>query len=133
MNQKQILFLTVLLTALVFLGNGCAAFREFFSTPGLENQSQQKKEQKKRKQKSGYESRRYNRDPLDALFLTDRQKSEDWSKNSNLNDAEKAALRNALDPEDDATRHAIDQIYRENEKRRKKRQDDIFGPNPFRN
>ena len=34
---------------------------------------------------------------------------------------------------DDATRHAIDQIYRENEKRRKKRQDDIFGPNPFRN
>ena len=123
-----------MLFAVLFLGgSGCAQFRELFSDPGAEVRRSEKKQLRKKKSESEYKSHRYNRDPLDALFLTDPQKSVDWSKNSNLNDAEKAALRNALDPEDDATRHAIDQIYRENEKRRKKRQDDIFGPNPFRN
>ena len=87
----------------------------------------------KKQNKSGYQSRRYSRDPLDSLFLSDPQKKENWSKNSNLTDEEKAALRNSLDPESSSTRQVIDQIYRDNERKRKKRQDEVFGPSPFRN
>lgn len=110
---------------MLFFGNGCAQFRELFSDPGSQKRAAERK--KAQKKKSGYQSRRYNRDPLDDLLFTDRRKKEDWSKNPNLSEAEKRALRNSLDPEDDAVRKEIDRIYLENERRRVRRQNDIFG------
>ena len=130
---KKSAILFGLLAVVMFLGNGCAAFRELFSDPGAEKRRATRKAAVKKQNKSGYQSRRYSRDPLDSLFRTAPDKREDWSKNSNLTDAEKAALRNSLDPEEDATRQVIDQVYRENERKRKKRQDEVFGPSPFRN
>ena len=130
---KKSAILFGLLAVVMFLGNGCAAFRELFSDPGAEKRRTTRKAAVKKQNKSGYQSRRYSRDPLDSLFRTAPDKREDWSKNSNLTDAEKAALRNSLDPEEDATRQVIDQVYRDNERKRKKRQDDVFGPSPFRN
>jgi hypothetical protein len=126
------LFFAVL-AAVVFLGTGCAGFRELFSDPGTEKKRAVRKAAKEKRKKSELRSRRYSRDPLDSLFFTDRQKRENWSKNSNLTDAEKAALRYTFDPDDTTTRQEIDRIYRESEKKRKKRQDEVFGPNPFRN
>ena len=38
----------------------------------------------------------------------------------------------ALTPEDDVTRREIDRVYYESEKKRRKRQDEVFGPSPFR-
>ena len=91
----------------------------------------ERKRQKKKKQ-SEYQSRRYNRDPLDSLIFRDRTKSEDWQNNSNLTEAEKRAFKNSLSPDEAATRREIDRIYYENEQKRKKRQDNVFGPSPFR-
>ncbi len=110
----------------VFLGGGCAEFRELFSTPPS-GKSSQKKSAKKKKKTSEYQSRRYNRDPLDALIFRDRAQGEDWSKNSNLSDAEKRALKNSLDPDDISTRREIDRIYYENEKKRQKRKESVWG------
>ena len=130
---KKSAILFGLLAVVMFLGNGCAAFRELFSDPGAEKRRTTRKAAVKKQNKSGYQSRRYSREPLDSLFLSDPQKKENWSKNSNLTDEEKAALRNSLDPESSSTRQVIDQIYRDNERKRKKRQDEVFGPSPFRN
>lgn len=129
MTSGKIIFFAVL-AAIVFLGNGCAGFRELFSTPPAGKSSEKKAA--KRKKQSEYQSGRYSRDPLDALIFRDRTKGEDWQNNSNLTDAEKRALKNSLSPEDDATRKEVDRIYYENEKKRKKRQEDVFGPSPFR-
>ena len=132
LNSRQIIFGAVI-AAVVFLGTGCAGFRELFSDPGVEKKRVEKrKAAQKKKSSSEYKSRRYNRDPLDDLLFTDRKKSEKWSENSNLTDAEKAAVRNSLDPENDVTRREIDRIYYESEQKRKKRQDSVFGTSPFR-
>ena len=133
MSLKGTFLFVALLSAVLFLGNGCAAFRELFSTPSPSASRTEKVKSSKSKKSGEFQSRRYSRDPLDSLFFTDRRKREEWSKNSNLTDNEKAALRHTLDPDDDTTRREIDRIYRDNERKRKKRQDDIFGPNPFRN
>ena len=133
MKNKSVLLRSAAaaLIMLLFCG-GCAEFREFFSEePPAKKKSVQSKKRKSSKE-SEYKSRRYSRDPLDSLLFSAPEKSENWSKNSNLNDSEKAALRNALNPEEDATRRAIDRVYRENELKRKKRQESVFGPNPFR-
>ena len=132
MKKRTAIIFTFLVLAL-FLGNGCAAFRELFSDPGTEKRRTTGKKSADKKKRSEYQSRRYSRDPLDSLFFTDREKSENWSKNSNLTEAERAAARNALNPEENTTRQVIDQVYRENERKRKKRQDEVFGPSPFRN
>ena len=124
---KKSAILFGLLAVVMFLGNGCAAFRELFSDPGAEKRRTTRKAAVKKQNKSGYQSRRYSRDPLDSLFLSDPQKKENWSKNSNLTEAEKRALRNAMDPDDDFTRKQIDKIYLENERKRTKRQNDVFG------
>ena len=132
LNSRQIVFGAVI-AAVVFLGTGCAGFRELFSDPGVEKKrTEKRKAAQKKKASSDYKSSRYNRDPLDDLLFTDRKKSEKWSENSNLTDAEKAAVRNALDPENDVTRREIDRIYYESEQKRKKRQDSVFGKSPFR-
>ena len=123
------LFFAVL-AAVVFLGTGCAGFRELFSTPPAGSSSGKKTA--KKKPRSEYQSRRYNRDPLDSLIFRDRTKGEDWQNNSNLSEAEKRAFKNSLSPDEAATRREIDRIYYENEQKRKKRQDSVFGPSPFR-
>ena len=123
--KKTLLFLT-LSGVLLFLGNGCSGFRELFSDPGAETRRAEKRRQKKQEKKT-FQSSRYNRNPLDDIFMQDPQRREDWSKNPNLTEAEKRALRNAADPDDDFTRKQIDDIYRSNGKRRVKRQNDIFG------
>lgn len=132
MKKLQVLF-WAFLCLLLFLGNGCAGFRELFSDPGAEKRRAEKRQQRKSDAKKSLQSSRYNRDPLDDIFMRDPKQRENWSKNSNLTDEEKAALRNSLDPESSSTRQVIDQIYRDNERKRKKRQDEVFGPSPFRN
>lgn len=129
-TMKKILFCGAFVL-LLFQGSGCSSFRDFFSDKSLGGGSSAQSKKKAAK-KSEYKSRRYSRDPLDSLLFSDPRKSEDWSKNPNLNDAEKAALRNALNPETDVTRREIDSFYRDAEVKRKKRQDSIFGPSPFR-
>lgn len=132
MKNKSALFRAAVLMVLLLCG-GCAEFRAFFSEePPVKKKSAEKSQKRKSSKNSEYKSRRYTRDPLDSLLFSDRTKTENWSKNSNLNDSEKAALRNALDPEDSATRHEIDRVYRESELKRKKRQESVFGPSPFR-
>ena len=117
---------------LFLAGSGCAQFRELFSDSGAEVGRAERKRLRKKKSESEYKSRRYNRDPLDALLFTDRKKSENWQKNSNLTEAEQRAAGYALTPEDDVTRREIDRVYYESEKKRRKRQDEVFGPSPFR-
>ena len=128
MRISKAIFLA-LLAIMVFLGTGCAGYRELFSTPPS-GKSAQKKSAKKKKKTSEYQSRRYNRDPLDALIFRDRAAGEDWSKNSNLSEAEKQALKNSLSPEDSATRREIDRIYYDNEKKRKQRKNSVWGISP---
>lgn len=130
--KKTTLFTGVLFAVLFLGGSGCAQFRELFSDPGAEVRRSEKKQLRKKKSESEYKSRRYNRDPLDALLFTDRKKSENWQKNSNLTEAERQAAGYALSPEDDVTRREIDRVYYESEKKRRKRQDEVFGPSPFR-
>ena len=132
MKISKNIFFPVVLVLLLLQCSGCASFRKFFSDESLGGRSSAQSSRKKTQKNSEFKSRRYSRDPLDALLFSDPRKSEDWSKNSNLSDAEKAALQNALSPENDVTRLEIDRVYREGELKRKKRQDDIFGPNPFR-
>ena len=129
MSIFKVVFFAVL-AAVVFLGTGCAGFRELFSTPPA-GKSSGKKTAKKKKQ-SEYQSRRYNRDPLDSLIFRDRTKSEDWQNNSSLSEAEKSALKSSFYSDGAATRKEIDRIYYENEQKRKKRQENVFGPSPFR-
>ena len=130
MRISKIIFFA-LFAAVVFLGAGCSGFRELFSTPPG-GKSSEKKTPKKKKQQSEYQSRRYNRDPLDALIFRDRTKGEDWQNNSNLSEAEKSALKSSFYSDGAATRKEIDRIYYENEQKRKKRQENVFGPSPFR-
>ena len=130
--KKSTLFTGVLFAVLFLAGSGCAQFRELFSDSGAEVSRAERKRLRKKKSESEYKSRRYNRDPLDALLFTDRKKSENWQKNSNLTEAEQRAAGYALTPEDDVTRREIDRVYYESEKKRRKRQDEVFGPSPFR-
>ena len=125
--KKLQVFFWAFLCLLLFLGNGCAGFRELFSDPGAEKRRAEKRQQRKSDTKKSLQSSRYNRDPLDDIFMRDPKQREDWSKNSNLTEAEKRALRNAMDPDDDFTRKQIDKIYLENERQRTKRQNDVFG------
>ena len=126
MRKSQVLF-WAFLSLLLFLGNGCAGFRELFSDPGAEKRRSEKRQQTRKESKKSLQSSRYNRDPLDDIFMRDPKRREDWSKNSNLTEAEKRAVRNAMDPDDDFTRKQIDKIYLENERKRTKRQNDVFG------
>ena len=125
--RKSQLFFWAFLSLLLFLGNGCAGFRELFSDPGAEKRRSEKRQQTRKGSKKSLQSSRYNRNPLDDIFMQDPKRREDWSKNSNLTEAEKRAVRNAMDPDDDFTRKQIDKIYLENEKKRTKRQNDVFG------
>lgn len=115
---------------LLSAAGGCSTFRALFSTEPVREKrtGQERKSRNKRYSDSGLESRRYNRDPLDALVFRDRKKTPRWAEES-LSESEKQALRNSLDPD---SRKEIDRIYLENERSRKKRSEWVFGPNPFR-
>lgn len=127
-------FLLFLLLAVLVSagGSGCSAFRSLFSDPGAEKRRAEKKRPRKDGDDEELKSRRYQRDPLDALIFNDRSKPPKWAAESELSPGERAALRNDLNPDDRSAKKAIDQIYLENERSRKKRADWVFGPNPFR-
>ena len=91
--KKLQVFFWAFLCLLLFLGNGCAGFRELFSDPGAEKRRAEKRQQRKSDAKKSLQSSRYNRDPLDDIFMRDPKQREDWSKNSNLTDEEKALMR----------------------------------------
>lgn len=116
---------------LLFAVSGCSTFRALFSTEPVRGKAQKEvKARKKTQTDNGLQSRRYNRDPLDALVFRDRKKTNSWAE-SDLSDSEKAALRYSMDPEE-PSRKEIDRIYLKNERNRKKRSEWVFGPNPFK-
>ena len=104
---------------------------EPFSDPGAEKRRAEKKRSRQSGDDDELQSRRYRRDPLDSLVFNDRNKTPSWAERD-LSDGERSALRNALDPNERSSQKAIDQVYLENERSRKKRTDWVFGPNPFR-
>ena len=122
----------VLAVLVLAAGSGCSSFRSLFSDPGAEKRRAEKKRPRKESDDDELKSRRYQRDPLDALIFNDRSKPPSWTAESELSDSERAALRNDLDPDDRSSKKAIDQVYLKNERSRKKRADWVFGPNPFR-
>ena len=129
----RFLLLLLLTVSVAVAGSGCSAFRSLFSDPGAEK----RRAGTRRSRQSGddddeLQSRRYRRDPLDSLVFNDRSKPPGWTAESELSPAERAALRNDLDPDDRSSKKAIDQVYLKNERSRKKRADWVFGPNPFR-
>jgi len=128
----RVLFLLMLAVLVSAGGGGCSSFRDLFSDPGAEKRRAEKKRPRKESDDDELKSRRYQRDPLDALIFNDRSKPPSWTAESELSPGERAALRNDLDPEDRSSKKAIDQIYLKNERSRKKRADWVFGPNPFR-
>ena len=128
----RVLFLLMLAVLVSAGGSGCSSFRDLFSDPGAEKRRAEKKRPRKESDDDELKSRRYQRDPLDALIFNDRSKPPKWAAESELSPGERAALRNDLNPDDRASKKAIDQVYLENERSRKKRADWVFGPNPFR-
>lgn len=131
-NAKHTKLFWLLFFLLLFSAGGCSTFRALFSTEPVGSRSRdgERRKGKKRQNNSGLESRRYNRDPLDALVFRDRRKNHSWAE-SDLTSAEKDALRYSMEPEN-SSRREIDRIYLENERSRKKRSEWVFGPNPFR-
>ena len=123
----------VLAVLVLAAGSGCSSLRSLFSDPGAEKRRAGTRRSRQRgDDDDDLKSRRYQRDPLDALIFNDRSKPPSWTAESELSDSERAALRNDLDPDDRSSKKAIDQIYLRNERSRKKRADWVFGPNPFR-
>ena len=116
----------------LFAAGGCSAFRSIFSDPGAEKRRTENRRSRQSGDEDGLKSSRYQRDPLDALIFNDRSKPPSWAAESELSPGERAALRNDLTPDDRSAKKAIDQVYLENERSRKKRADWVFGPNPFR-
>ena len=127
----RVLLLLFLAVTVAVAGSGCSAFRSLFSDPGAEKRRTEKKRSRQSGDDDELQSRRYRRDPLDSLFFNDRNKTPSWA-GSDLSDAERAALGNALDPDERSSKKAIDQVYLENERSRRKRTEWVFGPNPFR-
>ena len=128
----RVLLLLFLAAFIASGGSGCSAFRSLFSDPGAEKRRAEKKRSRAGGDDDELQSSRYRRDPLDSLIFNDRSKPPSWTAESELSPAERAALRNALDPDDRSSKRAIDRVYLENERSRKKRADWVFGPNPFR-
>ena len=128
----RVLLLLMLAVLVSVGGSGCTAFRNLFSDPGAEKRRTEKKRSRAGRGDDELQSRRYQRDPLDSLIFNDRSKPPSWAAESELSPGERAALRNDLDPDGRSSKRAIDQVYLENERSRKKRADWVFGPNPFR-
>ena len=128
----KVLLLLFLAASIALAGSGCSGFRSLFSDPGAEKRRAEKKRSRAGGDDDELQSRRYRRDPLDSLVFNDRSKPPSWTAESELSPAERAALRNALDPNERSSQKAIDQVYLENERSREKRTDWVFGPNPFR-
>ena len=127
----RVLLLLFLAASTALAGSGCSGFRSLFSDPGAEKRRAEKKRSRAGGDDDELQSRRYRRDPLDSLVFNDRNKTPGWAERD-LSDGERSALRNALDPNERSSQKAIDQVYLENERSRRKRTDWVFGPNPFR-